>query len=500
MLTAARLRALGAYLFSIAVVGAGTLLAWLLQPYFSLVNLVMIFVSAVVAVAFFTGRGPSVLASLLASVCFGLFYIPPRFVLSPEASQYLLTIGVMTGLSLLVSGLTAQWREKALESASKQQEQATLFAYTRELAAESTRSGLVSRIADRLATTWGGTVALFLPDEHGRLQQQGEDAIPTSVRSRVERVWLDGSRYGQDADSGPLIVALTGAAGRVAVACFTNPDRTRLASSRDMLGAMLASGALALERARYAGAAEAARLHVEAERLRNSLLSAVSHDIRTPLAIIVGASSSLVEGEALLADDARRQLTRVVHDEASRMRLLVENLLDMARFEAGPVQLNQGWQAMEEIVGACVKNIRPQLGQRRLRVQVPADLPLLRFDSGLIERVIVNLLENAVKYTQDGAEIVIASRDLPDCVQISVQDNGPGLGEACEQVFDKFWRANPEGATPGVGLGLSICRSIIEAHGGRMWAENRAPGGAAFHFTLPKPPDACPDTLPPEAL
>jgi len=500
MVSAVKLRAIGAYAFSIGVVVLASLLAWLLLPYFSLVNIVMIFVSAVVGVAFFSGRGPSVLASLLASLSFGYFYIPPHFALSAEESQYLLTLFVMMGLSLLVSGLTARWREKALEAASKQREQATLYRYTRELAAEPRFAGLVERIALRLADTWGGEVVLFQPDASGQQQAVSSPASVAIDPQLPERVWQEQDWQGMGAESGPLIVPLVGAGGPVAVAVFTSPERERLHAGQELLEAMLTSGALALEWAHYGDEAEAQRLRVESERLRNSLLSAVSHDLRTPLAIIVGASSSLAEEADLLDTDARKQLTQVVFDEAMRMRAIVENLLDMARFEAGPVKLNMAWQAFEEILGAVLKPMRPQLGRRALQLQVPPDLPLVRFDSGLIERVLVNLLENAIKYTPDDATVIIRAQDGEGALQVCVLDNGPGLGLATERVFNKFWRANPEGSTPGVGLGLSICRSIVEAHGGRMWAENRPEGGASFCFSLPRLADDSPGDLPLEAL
>jgi two-component system sensor histidine kinase KdpD len=499
MVSPAKVRAIEGYGFSIGGIALATLVAWLLQPYFTLVNMVMIFVSAVVGVAFFTGRGPSVLASLLASICFGYFYVPPRFVFAAEETQYLLTLLVMLGLSLLVSGLTARWREKALEAASKQREQATLYRYTRELAAEPRPDGVTERIARHLAETWGGAVTLFEPDGEGGLRAVNGTPEPAAVALAAE-VWRDGACLGLEAEDGPLAAPLAGVAGPVAVAVFAAPDRARLAEGQELLAAMLTSGALALERGRYGEQAEAARMRVESERLRNSLLSAVSHDLRTPLAIIVGASSSLVEDAAQLTEAARSELTHVVFDEANRMRALVENLLDMARLEAGPVKLLLEWQAFEEILGAVLKVMRPRMGGRTLRVDAPNDMDLLRFDSALIERVLVNLLENAAKYTPEQAVITLRASDSEGGLLVSVLDNGPGLGGDTELVFNKFWRADPEGATPGVGLGLSICRSIIEAHGGRMWAENRPEGGACFCFTLPRAAGDHPAAIPLEVL
>lgn len=503
-------RTLAAYAFGLGVIALATLAAWLLLPYFSLVNIAMIFVLAVSFVAFFTDRGPSVLASLFASVSFGFFYVPPRFVLTAEESQYLLTLSVMLGLSLLISGLTSRWREKALEAASKQREQETLYRYTRELAAEPRPARMAELIAARLADTWGGEVTLYQPDAQGALQAASVTAHERVSPESLAEVWQTGQARGllpagtqPPEDASPttaVYLPLRGVAGPVAVAAFSEPDHERLAQGRELLEAMLTSGALALERARYGEEAEAARMHVEAERLRNSLLSAVSHDLRTPLAIIVGASSSLVEEGLPLKPEARQELTRVVYDEANRMRDLVENLLDMARLEAGPVALNIEWQAFEEVLGVVLKTMRPRLGGRELALSVPHDLPLLRFDSALIERVLVNLLENAAKYTPEGTRITIGACDSATELQVCVSDNGPGLGEATERVFNKFWRANPEGNTTGVGLGLSICRSIVEAHSGRIWAENRPEGGASFCFTLPRAADGGPGEMPLEAL
>ncbi len=491
------IRALGAYAIGLAVVALASLIAWLLLPYFTLVNIAMIYILAVVFVAFFTGRGPSVLASLAASVSFGLFYVPPRFVLTAEESQYLLTLSVMLGLSVLISNLTARSREKALEAASKQAEQATLYRYTRELAAEPQPARMTGLIARLLADTWAGQVTLYQPEPQGGWQAMTPPSEPPALAERLDQAWAG---QAEEVAEGPLYLPLNGVAGPVAVAFFSAPDHERMRQSPDFLAAMLTSGALALERARYGEEAEAARMHVEAERLRNSLLSAVSHDLRTPLAIIVGAASSLAEQPSLLSGEAREQLQQVVLDESIRMKDLVENLLDMARLEAGPVSLNKDWQFLDEVLGVVLKTMRPRLGGRTLQLSVAEDLPLLRFDSALIERVLVNLLENAIKYTPATAQIQIKAEEAGDALCVCVSDNGPGLGEAADKVFNKFWRAKPEGNTPGAGLGLSICRSIIEAHDGRIWAGNEPGGGAHFCFTLPRGPEEAPGVLPQEVL
>jgi two-component system sensor histidine kinase KdpD len=216
------------------------------------------------------------------------------------------------------------------------------------------------------------------------------------------------------------------------------------------------------------------------------LLSAISHDLRTPLAAIVGASSSLVQDESKLDDHARRELGQTIYDEATRMAGLANNLLDMARLEAGAVILNLQWQPLEEVVGGALAGLTSRLVNHPVSVRLPQDLPLVEIDSLLIERVFANLLENAVKYTPPGTPIEIIAVNAQNELLVTVADHGHGIPAGEEQrIFEKFHRVANEGSQGGAGLGLTICRSIVEAHGGRIWADNLPSGGAAFHFALP---------------
>jgi two-component system sensor histidine kinase KdpD len=244
--------------------------------------------------------------------------------------------------------------------------------------------------------------------------------------------------------------------------------------------------ALALERAELAQQAEQSRIQIETERLRNSLLSAVSHDLRTPLAAIAGASSTLVERHEALNHAARLELAESIFDETERLNRLVANLLDMTRLEGGALTMKKEWQPFEEIVGVVLNRLARPLRDYKVVTNLPADLPLLPLDDVLIQQVLMNLFENAMKFSPTGSTLEIAARAGPSDVTITVADEGPGFPPGEEQrVFDKFYTVDRKGVRGGAGLGLAICRGVVGLHGGRIWAENRASGGAAIHFMLP---------------
>lgn len=239
---------------------------------------------------------------------------------------------------------------------------------------------------------------------------------------------------------------------------------------------------VAVERERLAEEAHRARMQVETEQLRNALLSSVSHDLRTPLAVVTGAASTLLE--ETLEPSVRRELTDTILQEADRLNRLVQNLLDMTRLEAGALRVRKQWQSLEEVIGVALERVEKVLGDREVATSLPEDLPLVPLDSLLIEQVLVNLLENAAKYTPPKSPIRIAARVVDAGVEIEVSDRGPGITAGQEVlIFEKFHRARSD--ERGAGLGLTICRGIVVAHGGRIWAGSHEGGGASFRFTLP---------------
>lgn len=264
----------------------------------------------------------------------------------------------------------------------------------------------------------------------------------------------------------------------------SNPRMIFVPEQQRLLETFASQIALALERVHFVEVAQQALVKIESEQLRNSLLTAISHDLRTPLTAIVGLSSTLATSGGL--PDPSRELAGALHDEARRMSNLVTNLLDMAKLQAGGVTLNRQWHVLEEIVGGTLRSIQPSLEQHEIKVFLDSSLPLIFVDSLLIERVLCNLVENAAKYTPAGSRIRIIAETTDGELNVTVADNGSGLpAKMLESVFDKFTRGEKESAKPGVGLGLAISRAIIEAHEGKIWAENGSDGGAKFIFTLP---------------
>jgi two-component system sensor histidine kinase KdpD len=259
---------------------------------------------------------------------------------------------------------------------------------------------------------------------------------------------------------------------------FIDPEQVRLLET---CGSLIA---LSIERDRSMLQAHEAQLQIEAEQLRNSLLNSVSHDLRTPLASIAGTASALLES----VPAAERDAVQTIVDESQRLTRLVENLLDMARLDSGSVVLNRQWHVLEEIVGVALDSVKRELKQHRVRVAIPPDFPLLNIDGFLMEQVLVNLLENASRYTPAGSEIEITAVAGEKRAEIRVADNGPGVPPGSEErVFDKFFRGTtgaPDGRR-GVGLGLAICQAIVVAHGGRITVTNRSRGGAIFTIDLP---------------
>jgi two-component system sensor histidine kinase KdpD len=252
------------------------------------------------------------------------------------------------------------------------------------------------------------------------------------------------------------------------------------------LEAFASQTALAIERARLAEEAEGAQVRAETERLRNSLLSSVSHDLRTPLASITGAASTLLENEARLDAGTRRDLLETLHEEADRLNRLVQNLLEMTRLESGALQVHTEWHSVEEVVGAALGRFGKALARRPVTTRLPPELPLVPMDDVLIEQVLINLIDNALKYTPAESPIEVTAEDGGGAVLIEVADRGPGLPPGEERrIFEKFHRTEAGPTVRGAGLGLAICRGIVHAHGGRIWAENRSGGGVTVRFTLP---------------
>lgn len=472
------------YLWALPVILVAVLAAHLMQPYFDRTNVVMVYMLAVVVVAFRLGGGPGAMACLLSVFLFDFINVPPYFSLGTEFYEYLFTLAVMLVTASLISMLAGSLRQKASESAGREARTAALYALSAELAGRQSDAEILAVTQRHVSQAFRAGVEVF----RVRDPQPGQPPLPRDFaggslgRDEASRLFLN-ERDGQAEAWLPLVV--DGSLHSVMLVS-ASAGQFGLREQREHLSAMAGQCVQAMERTLLRERVREKELLIQKESLRNNLLNAVSHDLRTPLASIIGASSSLLaEGDSFSAE-ARRRLRTVIVDEALHMQHMVENLLDMARFQAGDIALAQEWEAIEEIAGSAVAAIRRRVKSHEVSVAVPHDLPFIRCDGVLVERVIINLLENAVKYSPAGGVVTLSALALPDAVEVAVEDAGPGIPEeARERVFDPFVRLH--GGSGGAGLGLAICRSIVEAHGGGIRIGVGAGGGARVSFTLPLP-------------
>ena len=456
----------------------------------------MLFLLAVVVAAARYHRGPAVLASVLAIAAFDFLFVPPYYTFDVHDADYALTFAVMLLVALVMSHLTARIREQAEESAGRERRAIALLDLDRELAEGRTRQEL-SRIAARhIGRAAGGEAEVVIAEEVGL--EGGIAGWPptglfetTEVRVAAAWAWLHrepaGLGTGHCAEAEALVVPLRTAMGPLGVmAVRPEPLGRRLTHDEHQTVLAVASqAATALERALLAEQTDAARVEAEAERLRTSLLSSLSHDLRTPLATIEGAASTLLQHGASLSPEAMLEMAETIVEESRRMARLVSNLLDMIRVETGALAVQKAWQPLEEALGVALLRLDEALKGHTVDIQLPPALPLVPIDELLIEQVFINLLENATKYTPPGTPITISAWQADGAVLVEVADRGPGIVSGSEEaVFRKFYRLGGANEA-GVGLGLTICRGIVTAHGGRIWVAQRPGQGAAFRFTIP---------------
>jgi two-component system sensor histidine kinase KdpD len=470
-----------------------TLLSMPLGAHFDRSNIVAIYILTVVLVGVRLGRGPSALAAVLCVTAFDFFFVPPKFSFAVSDVQYLLTFVIMLAVGLIAGQLTAGLRSQARVASHREDRAAALYEIARDLSGAVQIDQVVTISDESIKRTFHAHAALLLPDAAGQLGLASErmDSSLTLEIGIAQWAFDKGQPAGVGTDTLPgsevLYIPLRAPERARGVLAVRAKSRRllRIPEQRQLLDTFAALIAIALERVHYVDVAQDALLKMESERLRNSLLAALSHDLRTPLTVLVGLADSLALTRPALSPQ-QLETSEAIKDEARRMSTLVGNLLDMARIESGDVALNLQWQPLEEVVGAALDAVRSLLQRHRIEVNLRDDLPLVRFDAVLIERVLVNLLENASKYTPAGSTVTLSAEAVAGELRVRVSDDGPGLPVGREEaVFQKFTRGDRESATPGVGLGLAICRAIVESHHGKITGTNRPGGGATFAFTLP---------------
>ncbi len=471
---------------TLATTAVMTCICYLLDPHVSPANLIMVYLLGVAFVASRYGPKESAFASVLSVLAFDFFFIPPRYTFAVQDSQYVLSFAIMLTVALLISGLAFRLRGEATSSRERERRSAVLYELSRDLAKTRSRREIAAIAAREIGALFGAEATVLISDESGQLEvlarsASGWEEAPTE---QIVAKWVvDKSEpAGAGTDTLPNSAALyfplraaRGTLGAIGIKLDKGPD----GQQTNLLETFANGLALAIERTLLAKESHTARLAAEAERMRNVLLNSVSHDLRTPLTVITGAASALEQGEG-----EPKELARTILEESERMNRHVQNLLDMTRLEALTVNPKLDWNSIEELVGSALGQTERLLEGRDVKTFIPPSMQLVKVDEVLVEKALVNLLENVARHTPAGAGVEIRVCRPHGRVRVEVSDRGPGLPPGDEEkVFEKFYQTATHGDS-GFGLGLAIVKSVAEIHGGRAWAENRPGGGARIFLEL----------------
>lgn len=496
------------YAATVGAVVATTGVGVLADPLLNETNTVLIYLVGIVLVAWRFGRGPSVVASLLSVLAFNFLFVEPRYTFDVADGQNLVTFAVLMAVGLLIGQLMTSVRLQARVAGHRQRRTALLYAMSRQLASTRGSTDIARAAVRHVGEVFEAQAVVLLPDPQGRVRMPGGTPEPASLRdadlSVAQWVQEHGKAAGLGTDTLPGAAArylpLNAARdqGRHALGVLAvlpaNPRRLLLPEQAHLLETFAAQVALALERAELAERAQTALVQAETESVRNSLLAAISHDMRTPLAVIGGGASSLADPRSRLDETTRRELAAAIAEEASRMTQLIGNVLDMTRLESGRAQARLEWISVEEVVGSALHRLRGPLAQYAVATDLTAAPPLIYADPVMLEQLLFNLLDNVVKHAPAGTRIFIGAQRDAEELTLRVADDGPGFPPDLEPeaLFDKFRRGRAKGVTGGFGLGLAICRAIARVHGGEIRATRIPAGGALFTVTLPlvgEPPE-----------
>ncbi|MES2985274.1 MAG: sensor histidine kinase KdpD [Pseudomonadota bacterium] len=482
------------YLFGILLTALITAGGMMIRESFNGENVIMLYLLIIIILAERYGWAVSMVTSFLAFICFNLFFVQPYYSLTVNSYNDVVTLVLLLGTGFFASLQTSNLQAQSRFFRRKERNTSALYAMSQELANTRQRDDLTAVIKRRLEQALDGSATLFFPDAHGDFESfTGIHTV--GVREEIVVRWVFGHQQpaGLGTTTMPSVqgyfVPLRGSSGTFGVLGLIPHTSGHILSpeERDMVDTFGALAAAALERVTVSAVAETRKVEAESEKLRNALLSSVSHDLRTPLASIKGVISSL-----LLEDDrtdaaTRQELLHSAHDEVARLERVVGNLLDVTRLEGGEVKLKLDYYFAPELIGSAIKQTATLLKHHYITTDIDPHLPAVWIDGLLIEQVLVNVLENAAKYTPAGSTVTVIAKSItPEWLEIAVEDNGPGIPQAQEQhIFDKFTTFAVQQNTYGAGLGLTICRAIMQVHGGTISARNREVGGARFSFTLP---------------
>lgn len=493
------------YGVSLLMVAIASMLLYALRGYLEVVNLPLLYLIPVILCAMWWGRWPSYASAIASVLAFDYLFIEPLFTFSVSDIKYLWSFIIFLFVAFLIGGRTENLKRETRQARQQEKTTRAVYEFSRDIAAV----GDSATIARSLALQAGGTidkkVVVLLPDKQDTLQQAVHfDPAPEQARQldmgRISEpevavaAWV----YQHRQPAGPSTDTLPG--GKYLYVPIAGPEKVfgvfgvcidsehLTPTERRLINAWVQLASVAIERAKLSEQARHTGMLIEADRLRTALFSSISHELKTPLSAILGSVSTLLEGDDLYSKENRLELLANIKESSLRMECLIANLLDTARLESGMMNLKTDWCDMEDIIGTTLRRMGDLVKNNSVQVDMPGDLPLVRADCVLIEQVLVNLIDNAIKYSPERERITISVRRKAQEIEVSVMDQGSGIPEDdLERVFDKFYRVQQPKKVSGTGLGLSICKGIIEAHKGKIYAENRFGGGTALRFTLPVP-------------
>jgi two-component system sensor histidine kinase KdpD len=488
------------YLLGFAMTAAVSLFCVPFRDDADLINIALLYQLPVMMSAFWWGRWPSYFVAVAAVAQFNFLFIPPLYTFNVADAQHIWSFAIFLVVAFVIGGRTEWLRAEAEAARRRERSTRALYEFSKEIAAVVDLNLILQGIVRQAAETINRTVSVLLPAENGNLtiNAKHESVRPNRIPPWEESAEMEAANWayahGQAAGRSTntlsgvqsLYIPLVASQQVIGVLGFQLDQQQVSPEEKRLIDAWASLAALAIERVRLAEKAREAALLSEADRLRNALFNSISHELRTPLASIVGSVSSLLDEEGSYSDIARHELLENVQEGAMRMERVVANLLDTARLESGMLQLKVDWCDMQDLLGTALQRLHDRIQQYALKVSVSEELPLVRGDFVLLELVLLNLLDNAMKYAAKGSEIAIVAESTGGCVQVSVFDQGVGIPEAdLVKVFDKFYRVRQASPVSGTGLGLSICKGVIEAHGGLIWAEPRPGAGTVIRFRLP---------------
>lgn len=478
-----------------ALVALATVAAWFMDGEYSLASQAMVYLLAVVFAAFCFGGPTAIATAILAVSTLNFFYIPPRYTFSVEGPEYLIDLAAVLVVSLVVSGLAARLRSETEQARLGERRAQETYALAEAIGAAQQERELLHQAVTGLWKAFGVPCCIMLREARGNpIRATQVPEAPTLDVDLDAAQWVIENQVAIGPSTGywprlsswyiPLPAPEVGLGVVVVAVGDQMPGRAE--DDRRHAEALARQIAVALQRARLGEEANRANREVEAESVRSALLASISHDFRTPLAVIIGAASTLSTQDNAMTSAQRAALIATIENEATQMSAVAENILQLARLSSGALSLRRDWESIEEIVGSVIARFRRRGLDRRLKTRVPSDLPLVQADAVLLSQALTNMIDNALKHASMGSLVEIAVCRKGMVLEIAVKDRGPGIGDGdSARLFEKFYRGRAESIDGGVGLGLAICKAVAEAHGGSITARNRPGGGAEFHLLLP---------------